>query len=206
MTPPHFLAAGRRPAFRPSTELGTALSPSKGRPAVRGAAALFALLVTLMFPEEARASFLSPELEDKLATFLALFVIFVVPVVLIALFWMVHVLPEKIAHKRHHPQFEAIRTLCLLSLVFGGLLWPIAWIWAYTKPVMHKLAYGTDKASHEEEAEGAAWDQGKPAHPAVLGLPDRLARLEQRGIPASELKALRADLEALEAKYVEGAR
>ena len=32
------------------------------------------------------------------------------------------------------------------------------------------------------------------------------ARLEQRNIPASELKALRADLEALEAKYAEEAR
>ena len=64
---------------------------------------------------------------------------------LIVLFWMVHVLPEKIAHKRHHPQLEAIRTLCLLSLVFGGLLWPLAWLWAYTKPVGYKLAYGTDK-------------------------------------------------------------
>jgi len=205
MTPRHSLAAGQ-PAFGPSTELGAALSPSKGRPAVRGAAALVALVLTLMFPGEARASFLSPELEDKLATFLALFIIFVVPVVLIALFWMVHVLPEKIAHKRHHPQFEAIRTLCLLSLVFGVLLWPIAWIGAYTKPVMHKLAYGTDKASHEEEAAGDGWDEGKQAHPAVLGLHDRLAKLEQRGIPASELKALRADLEALEAKYAEGAR
>jgi hypothetical protein len=161
--------------------------------------------MTLVFPGEARASFLSPELEDKLATFLALFVIFVVPVVLIALFWMVHVLPEKIAHKRHHPQFEAIRTLCLLSLVFGGLLWPIAWIWAYTKPVMHKLAYGTDKASHEEDAEGAAWDEGKGVHDPG-GLQHRLARLEQRGIPASELTALRADLEALEAKYAQEAR
>ena len=209
MTPRHFLAAGR-PAFRPSTELGAALSPSRGRPAVRRAAALFALVTTLMFPGEARASFLSPELEDKLATFLALFIIFVVPVVLIALFWMVHVLPEKIAHKRHHPQFEAIRTLCLLSLVFGGLLWPIAWIWAYTKPVMHKLAYGTDKASHEEEAAGDAWDEGKSVHQGGLGLKDslkdRLARLEQRNIPASELKALRADLEALEAKYAQEAR
>ena len=67
------------------------------------------------------------------------------PVALIVVFWMVHVLPEKIAHKRHHPQFEAIKTLCLLSLVFGGLLWPIAWLWAYTKPVGYKLAYGTDK-------------------------------------------------------------
>ena len=182
-------------------------TPAAGRlrsgPAVRGTAVLFSLLLTLLVPGEARASFLSPELEDKLANFLALFIILVVPIVLIALFWMVHVLPEKIAHKRHHPQFEAIRTLCLLSLVFGGLLWPIAWIWAYTKPVMHKLAYGTDTASHEEAAAGNAWDQPeqKSLHDGGARLHDRLARLEQRGIPASELTALRADLEALEAKY-----
>jgi hypothetical protein len=192
MTPPHFPAAGRS-TFRPSTQL---------------AAALFALVMVFLSPGEARASFMPPEVEDKLATFLALFIIFVVPVVLIVLFWMVHVLPEKIAHKRHHPQFEAIRTLCLLSLVFGGLLWPIAWIWAYTKPVMHKLAYGTDTASHEEAAEGNAWDEQKTVHAGGLSLKDslkdRLARLEERGIPASELKALRADLEALEAKYAHG--
>ena len=105
-----------------------------------------ATALLLLLPGRVHASLLSPEAEDALAKYLALFVIFVVPVVLITLFWMVHILPEKIAHKRHHPQFEAIRTLCLLSLVFGGLLWPLAWIWAYTKPVMHKLAYGTDTA------------------------------------------------------------
>ena len=53
-------------------------------------------------------------------------------------------MPEKIAEKRHHPQKDAIHTLCLLSLAFGGLLWPLAWLWAYTKPVLHKMAYGTD--------------------------------------------------------------
>ena len=90
------------------------------------------VLLLVLSPETAQASFLSPELEDKLATFLAIFILFIVPVVLIALFWMVHILPEQIAHKRNHPQFEAIRTLCLLSLVFGGLLWPLAWIWAYS--------------------------------------------------------------------------
>jgi hypothetical protein len=135
------------------------------------------------------ASFLSPELEDSLATGIALFVIFVVPIVLIVLFWMVHILPEKIAHKRNHPQFEAIRTLCLLSLVFGGLLWPIAWLWAYSKPVIHKIAYGHDKL-HPDEDEAQA-----------LGLHDRLARLEASGVPESELSAIRADLEALEDKF-----
>jgi CBS domain containing-hemolysin-like protein len=152
------------------------------------------------------ASFLSPEMEDTVATWIALFVLFVVPVVLIALFWMVHILPEKIAHQRHHPQFEAIRTLCLLSLVFGGLLWPIAWIWAYSKPVIHKIAYGTDKASHDVEEEGSAWDEhAKPAAASALpaapaGLHDRLARLEAAGLPGDDLKAIRASIEALEAK------
>jgi len=173
---------------------------SPRRRSVRGAAALFALVLTLAFPGEARASFLSPELEDKLATFLALFVIFVVPVVLIVLFWMVHILPEKIAHQRHHPQFEAIRTLCLLSLVFGGLLWPIAWLWAYSKPVMYKIAYGEDK--HPDALAGH--DDAIPADAAVrvATLRDRIARLEQR-VPPRELDVLRADLDALEAKFAQ---
>ena len=88
----------------------------------------------------AHASFLSGDALDAAANVLAIIVIIIVPIVAMVLFWMVHVLPEKIAHKRHHPQRDAIQMLCLLSLVFGGLLWPLAWIWAYTKPVLHKLA------------------------------------------------------------------
>jgi hypothetical protein len=75
-------------------------------------------------------------------------VLFFVPALLIYLFWMVHILPEKIAERRGHPQSDAIKTLCLLSLVFGGLLWPIAWLWAYSKPVFYKMAYGTDRHEH----------------------------------------------------------
>ena len=48
---------------------------------------------------------------------------------------------------------RSIQTLCLLSLVFGGLLWPLAWLWAYTKPVLYKMAYGTDKVEHEHGAQ-----------------------------------------------------
>jgi CBS domain containing-hemolysin-like protein len=165
------------------------------RAAVTGAA----LAAALSIPHPAYASFLSEEAEDTLATILAIFVLFIVPVVLIVLFWMVHVLPERIAHKRHHPQFEAIRTLCLLSLVFGGLLWPLAWLWAYSKPVMYKMAYGTDKhpealtdGDHVPEEDGGTAD-----------LRDRLARLDRLHVPASELKTLRTDLEALEARFAE---
>ena len=170
-----------------------------GRSRFRGIAFPLTFLLAIFMPSEARASFLPPELEDKLATFLALFVLIFVPVVLIVLFWMVHVLPERIAHKRHHPQFEAIRTLCLLSLVFGGLLWPLAWIWAYTKPTLYKMAYGTDK--HPDALKEAG---GERVDEALVppSLHERVARLEDR-IPSADLGALRADLEALEAKYVE---
>jgi CBS domain containing-hemolysin-like protein len=118
----------------------------------RGLLIMGAWALLVLLPAPASASFLSPEMEDTVADWLTVFVLILVPVVGITLFWLVHILPEQIAHKRHHPQFEAIRTLCLLSLVFGGLLWPIAWIWAYTKPVMHQMAYGTDK-SDEYHAE-----------------------------------------------------
>ncbi|MCG3113797.1 MAG: DUF3302 domain-containing protein [Candidatus Manganitrophus sp. SB1] len=91
--------------------------------------------------------------EDTLADILTWVVLIVAPIVLIGLFLILHILPEKIAERRRHPQLQAIKTLCFLSLVFGGLLWPLAWLWAFTKPVMYKMAYGTDVAEPEEGSE-----------------------------------------------------
>lgn len=184
-----------------ATDPTTRSARRPSRAPARFAAATAAAVLLLLLPRDAAASLLSPEAEDSLATIIALFVIFVVPVVLIVLFWLVHILPEKIAHKRHHPQFEAIRTLCLLSLIFGGLLWPLAWIWAYTKPVLHKMAYGTDVVRHGDP--DAPADLVEPYPGEELPLHERLARLEDR-IPASELAALRADVGALEARFAKG--
>ena len=156
---------------------------------------LFAIAWSLVSPALAHASLLSPEAEDTMAKYIAIFALMFVPVALIVVFWMVHVLPEKIAHKRHHPQLEAIKTLCLLSLVFGGLLWPIAWLWAYTKPVGYKLAYGTDK--HPDYYKEHGLDE--PESPTA-DIRQRLGALEEHGVPAKELDAIRADLAALEAR------
>jgi CBS domain containing-hemolysin-like protein len=164
---------------------------------------LLAAMGALAVPAPAHASLMSPEVEDAVAGYIAIFVLFFVPVLLIVLFWLVHILPEKIAHKRHHPQFEAIRTLCLLSLVFGGLLWPIAWVWAYSKPVMYKMAYGTDK---HPDAEGHEGEHADDEATAKTSLHERLARLEDR-VPAADLAALRMEVEALEGKVAsEGSR
>jgi len=91
-----------------------------------------------------------------------------VPIAGLWLFWLIHVLPEKIAEEKGHPQAQAIKVLCLLSLVFGGLLWPIAWLWAYTKPVLHQMAYGTDRVDHHAgeplpEQPAAPTDEGRAA-------------------------------------------
>lgn len=96
-------------------------------------------------PAAARASFLSGDTLDGVATFMAWVIVFLVPVVLVVLFLMIHVIPEKIAERNHHPQQAAIKTLCFLSLVFGGLLWPLAWLWAFTRPVAYRMAYGTER-------------------------------------------------------------
>ena len=112
-----------------------------------------ALLGVLLAPVPAIAAFLSGEALDTAADWLAIIVLIIVPVAAIVVFWLVHILPEKIAEKKRHPQAKAIQVMCLLSLVFGGMLWPVAWLWAYTKPVLHKMAYGTDV---DDEGHGAA--------------------------------------------------
>jgi hypothetical protein len=110
------------------------------------------LLPLIFFHSQAHASLFKGEALDTVADVMAWVVLVIAPVVAIAVFLMVHILPEKIAEKKQHPQTDAIKTLCLLSLVFGGMLWPLAWLWAYSKPVMYKLAYGTDKAEGHDDA------------------------------------------------------
>jgi len=134
-------------------------------------------------PGTAHASFLSGETLDKAADVLAWIVLIVAPIVGIAVFWLVHILPEKIAEKKKHPQTGAIQVLCLLSLVFGGLLWPLAWLWAYSKPVFYKMAYGTDQGEH-----GPAEHAEPPAEVAT------------RHGEEEDVKILRARISDLEAK------
>ena len=157
------------------------------------------IAVLLMLSSAAQASLLSPELEDKMANFLAWFVLIVMPPAGIALFWLVHILPEKVAHKKHHPQTEAITTLCLLSLFFGGLLWPLAWLWAYTKPVAYRAAYGSDKhddyfVEHGKKLVEAPTDDAVRAE--IVHLKEELEQMARIRKLSPELEAVRAQLAA----------
>jgi CBS domain containing-hemolysin-like protein len=118
-------------------------------------ATLPALALLFATPTHVHASLFHGETLDAIANGISWVVLVVAPIIGITVFWLVHILPEKIAEKKKHPQAHAIQCLCLLSLCFGGLLWPIAWLWAYTKPVLHKMAYGTDvdESLHHLETE-----------------------------------------------------
>ncbi len=110
----------------------------------RGVGARWFVVPLLLIATPAQASIFHGETLDTVADVMSWVVLVIAPVIGITVFMLVHILPEKIAEKKKHPQTKAIQCLCLLSLFFGGILWPLAWIWAYTKPVLHKLAYGTD--------------------------------------------------------------
>ena len=149
---------------------------------------------------------LSGPVVDTIADYLTIVVLVVVPPVLIYLFWIVHIMPEKIAERRGHPQLDAIKTLCLLSLVFGGMLWPLAWLWAYSKPVLHKLAYGTDK--HDDYFSHLAAEDGDKVQDLrtdVIKLRSDIEGLLSKGDAPEELAAIRDQLAALEPRLAEKA-
>jgi CBS domain containing-hemolysin-like protein len=133
-----------------------------------------------LFPALAHASFLSGDAVDTMANVLSWFVLIAMPIVAIGAFLYVHVLPEKIAERRHHPQKDSIKVLCILSLFFGGLLWPFAWLWAYTRPIGFRAAYGTEK--HED-------------YYVEMGEKARAGE-----VSAAELEHLRVELDAMAAK------
>jgi hypothetical protein len=152
--------------------------PSRAK-AGRGYCGRFAPLIAFAFlalPTPAHASLFHGETLDAIANGISWVVLIVAPIIGIAAFWLVHILPEKIAHKKKHPQTRAIQCLCLLSLCFGGLLWPIAWLWAYTKPVLHKMAYGTDV----DESLGHHGEEVSKEENEIEKLRARLAELEAK--------------------------
>jgi hypothetical protein len=168
-----------------------------------------AIILALLSPA-AYASHFQGETLDAVAKWLALFIIFAVPIGGIYLFWMIHILPEKVAEKRHHPQKDAIKTLCLLSLLFGGLLWPFAWLWAYTKPVGYRMAYGTEKHTDYYLEAGEKAMKKEMTLDEIRGLREELDGLAEKGHLTSELQQVRAQLVAAETEAVapaaEGAR
>ena len=64
----------------------------------------------------------------------ALIVLVVLVAAGIAIWAILGMMPGRIARERGHPQADAINVCGWWGVITMGLLLPIAWIWAYTKP------------------------------------------------------------------------
>ena len=80
----------------------------------------------------------------------ALMVLTIMLVCAVIIFIVLGALPGKVARQRNHPQAGAISIGGWLGLLFGGVLWPLVLMWAYSKPASATQA--TEKASAEELA------------------------------------------------------
>jgi len=164
------------------------------------------LLATLaLLAPAAHASFLSGDALDTAADVIAWVALVIVPLVAIAVFWLVHILPEKIAEQKRHPQAKAIQVLCLLSLFFGGMLWPIAWLWAYVKPVGYRAAYGTEKHDDYFHEAGEKARAGELLEHEIAHLREELDVMDAKGTLTADLKKLRRDLSAVSPASVDAA-
>ncbi|MGY3591017.1 hypothetical protein ACVIGB_009397 [Bradyrhizobium sp. USDA 4341] len=66
-------------------------------------------------------------------------------------------LPGQLAHKWNHPQAGAINAMSWIGIATGGLLWPVAFIWAFTTPFGAKSSVRDERrASNAAESDVAA--------------------------------------------------
>jgi hypothetical protein len=63
-------------------------------------------------------------------------------------------LPGQLAHKWNHPQAGAINAMSWIGIATGGLLWPVAFIWAFTTPSGMKSANNDPQPHGVEPAMG----------------------------------------------------
>jgi hypothetical protein len=66
-------------------------------------------------------------------------------------------LPGQLARKWGHPQAAAINATSWIGIATGGLLWPVAFIWAFTAPIARPISgSGNDQELRASEGNLAA--------------------------------------------------
>ena len=162
----------------------------------------FAALAAAVAAAPAHASFLAGDTLDAAANVLSWVILFLVPLVAIGAFLYVHVLPEVIAERNQHPHKQSIKVLCILSLFFGGMLWPFAWLWAFTKPVGYRAIYGTEKHDDHYLAMAEKARIGSASAEDIRHAIEELKAMSERHVISPELKRALADLESIAAAPV----
>lgn len=80
--------------------------------------------------------------------YIGLLVLLVLGISFIGGLVLLGMMPGRIASARNHPQSDAICACGWWGLLTMGLLLPIAYIWAYSKPMTIKISDGTQSSGN----------------------------------------------------------
>ncbi len=81
------------------------------------------------------------------------FILIVLVLAVIVGFVVLAMLPGKLARQRGHPQQEAINVAGWAGALLGGVFWPLALIWAFTRsPFFEAAAPPGESSSKDAEA------------------------------------------------------
>lgn len=86
-------------------------------------------------------------------TFLDIFSLIVLTVILLtvlAVIAFLGMLPGKVATQRNHPQVDAVRMAGWVGILAGGILWPLAFIWAFYRSPADSAAVLRDRVNELE--------------------------------------------------------
>src|SRR5262245_54619960 len=86
--------------------------------------------------------------------FLAFFFLGVLLVAAVVIVVTLGSLPGRVAQKRGHPQAAAINVAGWLGLATGGILWPLALIWAFLRPAAAGPALSAPQPAPREPSDG----------------------------------------------------
>ena len=86
-------------------------------------------------------------------TFLDIFSLIVLTAILLtvlAVIVFLGMLPGKVATQRNHPQVDAVRMAGWIGILAGGILWPLAFIWAFYRSPADSTAALRDRVKELE--------------------------------------------------------
>jgi hypothetical protein len=72
------------------------------------------------------------------------------------------------------------------------MLWPFAWLWAFTRPVVYKAAFGTEKHEHYFVEMGKRAAKGELDQLELDHLRDELAEMASKGTLPKAIRDLPA--------------
>jgi uncharacterized iron-regulated membrane protein len=111
-------------------------------------------------------------------TYFAWFVLVLLAFVVVGLVVWIGSLPAKIASRRNHPQADAINALSWLGLLFGGVGWAIALVWALYRPSRDNTSTTND------DRHVAGSDKLAQLQAEIDSLKEKIARLEASVVEA----------------------